>query len=1225
MPLDLDAVSGPLDLDAEPEQPGLLSRAWSFATKPILQHWKEAAPDQAAGIDRFGGVVESVVNAIPKPGFVSARIPQWQVDAVKDIPVVGTVARFANSGPSFGQATRDASLLDAAAAPAGMAGRVGQGGRLIEIAQAAGIGGEGIAQLQEARATGDWSKVPEATVRLLLAKMGMSGGLSGAGSKGSLDDVARAAEEAALSPFERQTRRVARQQPDVPPTNFAGPEILPPPPTVSRFETQSRALTDQMPAGQASSGARATPPGFQKKLSYEERLRARAANAPEPMQGPPTPTVEQQFAGAKARIASEGPLDLDALEASAGGPQATIVSAQPPSPLRAEPDDLMRAVQEADEAVSTLTPDVAARLGQLPAPAEGVTRVYRGEGPLSKGGGNWFSTEPAEAASYAADGGKLLFVDVPTARLRQLNETIGRDPDLMGEFDFSGGMEGYAARASEVPPTARVLEPVAPTSDLEAALQKSVQIAEPLKAAGATPAQISSQLQQQRGGEAGFANVDLLTDAAKAANRGVGDFLRASVAGDFVTAIRNVQSGLRMVGQAMIEGPVAAGYEKLGALRARAQGNVTKALELDRAAKLQMETAKAFGKATFEEGAATFADALSQLSGGRIKLGQGSQAFDARLKLMENVGDKKLAEKLGSFSSTSVTQTDSKWRKGLMFANILGDRFINRTYLKAHVDAAQKVFGAASPQQLEQMAARNPVVKKQLEEFLVNAGSEAFRASWQNPGASGYTKSFISALDSTPLGLVVQPFAKAFFANMVPNVIEKIPFAAAASKRVRNSWEFHANKNLIETLGPAAQIDPTVAQKVRDLQKANRELAKDGVYSPAKIAARQVMGGLVVAAAVTRRLQSGDDGTEFDQMHVQSGPDGKANKVASFTSQAGEDLPFWYLGDVIGHKILAEREGRPSKYDGKDGTTSIKGLMKAMYGSRYGVQTPAMDMIGALIGGKTEFDNQYIDRMARGISEDLGRMAGAGSWVGGTARRVAAATDPEEAKLRRSDVTEARGPLARVKEAFVEGAQSQVPKNPFGVPDRTQLPETISWSKLGTATNVDPAAAALGGSLSEAEKLMDDGKPISALLSLLPGSNRMEVSRLDRFAQEHQGQVSLSEILPRRTQQPAYDQLVLKHLKEGLEKRALPALRSGKIDELSPEAQVTWFRNLASIREDATEKAGREFRKLTGEYPEGELLRRQKKTEKRDQQRRTRRELRSVGYGRPQMVEDSVQ
>jgi hypothetical protein len=1193
--LDLDSESdNVLDLDATPQR-GAIGRAWDFATKPITEHMTAAgvSPEFTSTVAK--GLGTGFEMLIPG-GRARAALDMW----ADRIP--GAIRKPLQALPTPGSFVEQASPLDVATAPAGMAGRAGLGGRLVEMAQAAGIGTEGILQLKKAQETGDWSEVPGGVVRLVLAKMGMGGGISGLGGKIS-DEIP--IPEGEISAFEKATRAKMRASdaPFAEGATTAGASELSPPPQLSSFEQRLRAqgpesvgtepLTSptagtsspgstyeaklrQHTAGASGTGELPNPgAGHQKRLSYEEKLRA--ANAAMPETG-------------------DNVLDLDA-------------GAATPGPAIYDPalagDDLMRAAQEAEQAVTTMSPEVAAKVGALPPTPEGMTRVYRGEGELSTEGSTWFTTEAAEAASYAA-GGRLKYVDVPTARLEQLNESLGRSGPPAGEFDFSGGMEGYAARAQEVPGIAgsQAGLPVDPPTSLEKQLQDSLALTKGVE----SPLGTGAPRLAPRSGESGFITTDFIKDAYTKTNQAVGDFLRSSVAGDIPTAIRNVQSGLRMVGEAMFENPIAAGFENLAASRARASGNVTAALDHDRAAKLFMETSKAFAGATFEEGAATLADALSFISRGKVAPQWGNPStFKERTNLMREVGDKKLADKLDDFSSAALTG-DSGWRKGLMFFNIIGDRFINRTFLKAHVDAAQRVFGASSPQQLEALAARNPVVREKLQEFLVNAGSEAFRASWQNTAASGYTKTLIKALDNTPLGLVVQPFGKAFFANMLPNILEKVPGLAFGSKRVRNSFEFQSNKNAMKMLQGMPSTPATRAQ-IAHLRGQNSLLAQEGVYAPSKIYARMVTGPVLMTAAIAARLDRGDDGTEFDQTAVELGADGKATKVASWTSQMGEDLPFIYLGDRIAHEIIAKREGRPSKYEGKDGVASLKPLMKAIYGSRYGVANPALDMIAGGLSGKQEFDSGYVDRTARAIAEDLGRMAGAGSWLGGTARRIAAANDPEEAKLRRGDVTQSRGPLARVKEAFVEGAQTQIP----GL--RKQLPESQAWSKLAPGRTVDPLEPLTGQiKMDDVEKLANAGKPVSALLSILPGSSRFEVSKLDQFANAHQGKVSLSQILPRRTQEPAFDELMMKHLRDGLTKRALPALESGKIDKLSPEAQVVWFGNLAKIRDQAHDKATRDFRRLTGAWPQAEEEKRAAEKKKREAKRQTKRELRSVEY-----------
>lgn len=105
--------------------------------------------------------------------------------------------------------------------------------------------------------------------------------------------------------------------------------------------------------------------------------------------------------------------------------------------------ELSQAVHEADAAVGK-----PVNLGHLPPVPKDHTRLFRGEGPLSQKGSNWFTTEASEAGSYQ-QGGNLLYTDVPTARIEQMNAGMGRSSSVRGEFQLP---EGYVAKARSAAP-----------------------------------------------------------------------------------------------------------------------------------------------------------------------------------------------------------------------------------------------------------------------------------------------------------------------------------------------------------------------------------------------------------------------------------------------------------------------------------------------------------------------------------------------------------------------------------------------------------------------------------------------------------------------------------------------------------------------------------------------------------------------------------------------------
>ena len=113
-------------------------------------------------------------------------------------------------------------------------------------------------------------------------------------------------------------------------------------------------------------------------------------------------------------------------------------SARTSAPLESQfkNQSLENAIQAASDSLET-PPELQQLLSSLEAPPEGHARLYRGEGQRQKPSGTWYTTDPGEAGSYAP-GERLKFLDLPETELEKINQALGRDPSVRGEFDLSG-------------------------------------------------------------------------------------------------------------------------------------------------------------------------------------------------------------------------------------------------------------------------------------------------------------------------------------------------------------------------------------------------------------------------------------------------------------------------------------------------------------------------------------------------------------------------------------------------------------------------------------------------------------------------------------------------------------------------------------------------------------------------------------------------------------------
>jgi hypothetical protein len=649
------------------------------------------------------------------------------------------------------------------------------------------------------------------------------------------------------------------------------------------------------------------------------------------------------------------------------------------------------------------------------------------------------------------------------------------------------------------------------------------------------------------------------------------DFARASVAGQFGVSVRNVASGWRQIIEATIGNPLAAAQAAAKAQVLESMGQQRKAASYREAAKNFLEVGKAYPVATWRGIVDTMADAADFLKN-KGQASPPSGRFAQDLQVLKATGNRPLAERMKAFSDPTFGRT-GQIRKFMMFFSILGDRFVNRTFLDAGVQGLQNHFGAKTIPDLLAHLDGDQAAMDFARDSLAEATGEAFRASWQQMSPEKtLSRNLVSKMETTALGnvigLVTNPFPRALLSNMLPNIIEKTPLFFL-SKRVQNSYK-HFNLRgqrelLRESIAKQTAQGQVNAADVKALRKVVREmtsLEKDTIYHPSMIAARVALGGVVASAFAARRLMSGDDLTEFDELKVPG-----TDRIASLTSQLGEDLPFAFVGDIMGHWLLSQQTGKPFKYEGKDGVVKIGDLGRALYGSRYGMPTPGLDLAGELAGamlgtgGGDEVKVDYLQRLMSGVLEGLGRMYGAGAWLGEGARSTAELMQPEEAKVRRTDV----GPQ---DQALIRGFQSQIP----GM--RQELPESPRWSKLDVGKREFPVASLAGYEQT-----------------LAPLEKFMRANRIDP-----------GDVLPRRSEDPKFDLIYLEKFKQQVEKNVFPKLE--RSENMTQAGRASWFESIMKrTRAGAKRLAEVEYKRQTGQPAPSILKEREQEKKKRSLRR----------------------
>lgn len=867
--------------------------------------------------------------------------------------------------------------------------------------------------------------------------------------------------------------------------------------------------------------------------------------------GPPAPTFTME--------------DLQS-RAQAGKYDWNSVGAEAPPEMASS--DLQAAAAAAHEAVAA-----PVDISTLPPVPADHTRLYRGEGPLSEAGSNWFTTEPEEAGSYQ-QGGELLYTDVPTRWLELHNEKLGRDTSMRGEFQLP---DGYVARAKNAaapnPESGFAMNPGGVVLDIYDAVKK----------AATKPGAV-----------------------VKGATNFLDDFLRASVAGTVEATMRNISSGVKLVGQSYVFNPVTAQMARGRAAWYRANGKPQAAREALMSAQLFSELGKSFRNVTPHELSQTALDMVGTLKGGREEHGN----FGQNLELLKTYGLKREASTLRNFASVPEFNSEGfKSRVGdtakkvLMFGNIMGDRAINRVVLAAHIDAIQKVFGVKDAQGLARLQS-DPTAGPIIKNFLEYASSEATRMAWNNPNVTSGAKvsgDQITTSGQSPisqvytawgripvLGILTNPFARSFAANYLPNIVEMSPGLHLLSKRVRNSYAHNSLDILHQEVQAKMRNTPSgstahteLANKLAEITRTQRELRDSGVYSLDSIHTRTMLGPLVTAAAFAWRMMKGDDKTEFDEMGLGKAPSG-GHRNAAFTGSVGEWLPYIFVGDWLAHKQMGT-----GKYDGKEGSIALARVAQAFYGSRYGYTNPSGELLQALYEGLFQGKNinsDYLNEMAGKILGGVGKMAGAGGWIGSAGRGLAAAASPEEAKLRRDDLS------------IQGGFQSQIPIW------RQNLPESIQWLNLKHGENPAP------------------------LENMLTGLTQRDRGEIEEFINSHQGKLSAGAVSPHRTQDPTFDELMLAEYAKNVRGKVLPYLHSPGWDAKSDEEKIAEFTStMKQAREAAKREALRKYKSEKGTLPDVEMNVQLKGLERKETKKEARGAPRFIKRPKPKASKSQLQ
>jgi hypothetical protein len=402
----------------------------------------------------------------------------------------------------------------------------------------------------------------------------------------------------------------------------------------------------------------------------------------------------------------------------------------------------------------------------------------------------------------------------------------------------------------------------------------------------------------------------------------------------------------------------------------------------------------------------------------------------------------------------------AKVRAAAAFFNILGDRVGKNTFLLHRMQPLLDKYNIASPSdfsRLAHMMQNDPVIMAEVQDVLSRAVPNALLFTgnmrpvidsflgkrWQ---VGGKNVPGMTALTSMPLAWLVKPYANFAFGNLIPYVLQSAPFFLnRLDKRVRNSLQFGDMKNSAARLkldadakkaayttqqrtGSAqaiAQARQEMLEATRKYSEAERQVkkvAKEEVFEPGILAARSMIGPMMVALAAAIRMTKGDDETDWHEMELDKEKGGKAGKTISMEPFTSYWAPWLWMGDTLGHVL-----SKTGKFD-EDGAPNQDAIRRAalefsqrFMGARYGVGP--MDLFNL----KPENMEKQISSIAENVGAGIGRMY-LGAHPFDAARRISAAKFGGEATLSRSTSYETpANPVEAFFGGVQKGAMSQIP------------------------------------------------------------------------------------------------------------------------------------------------------------------------------------------------------
>ncbi len=648
--------------------------------------------------------------------------------------------------------------------------------------------------------------------------------------------------------------------------------------------------------------------------------------------------------------------------------------------------------------------------------------------------------------------------------------------------------------------------------------------------------------------------------ATQAAGGSLGNLARAGVAGRAAVVLRNLGSGIRMLGEdALFTNPLA--YVAADRLMADASSPNEKK-HFARKARFYKQIMAAYPGAAWNSLLTTGVHTLAEI--GMKPNTQGHTRMQRRksmIKAVEGMGLPEMSQRLEGLSNPDV-QAKTKLEKALMIFNILADQFFITSVVDSRLRALEHEFGVSTPADLIRVS-RSRKDGPFIREMMANAGTDALRIAWNLRGVTG---GMAHSLAKMPVvnNVLVSPFTNALFANMIPGVAESFPLLNRLSKRYQISMQHEqlrvelgkqrdvlAAAKRAHKAGKGSLDDAVAAAKsVSATHRKMKALKKEGIFSPETLYARSLKGIFVIAAAAALRVARGDDGTEYDELPAGQG------KVAKVTPHMGEDAPYVLIGDVVGHKIIASQEGRPSKYDADDAHLPAwpAQVVDAALTNRYG-QDPGWNLISEFMSGSM-MSKQFVEDSAARVLSNLGAMGTTLAWPGDIGRGADGLVNPE-AGLARSTKP---GPDENFLTNAANGAMSNVPGA------RDLLPPSPDWLAGKERPRTDTVYTPFEG---------------EGVGGRTPGANVKERGELETFLLQHQGRISYSQVSPRMTGDRIYDGLVLKNFKALLDDYILPDLP--EVKGWDDELQVEWLRSrMQEARQEAQKEALQDYQDVTG-------------------------------------------